>query len=198
MRSTCKAAPRIVRLFIAINIPAAERHAIRVATAAMREAAPHVSWVTEDHLHITLKFLGEQPDSVVDSLRAALSGVARAHRAPRLELGGVGAFPNLRAPRVVWLGVEQDGKLELLHHDIESACEALGHDVEGRVFRPHITLGRVRRELGREQTRTLASAARAVTYAGVVEATSIDLMESQLTPSGPRYMVRAEVPLGGR
>jgi 2'-5' RNA ligase len=187
-----------VRLFIAINLPDDERRAIRDATAGVRGAAPDVSWTAERHLHLTLKFLGTVPDEGVAPLRDALHAVASSHRAPRRELGDVGAFPNLRAPRIVWLGLAQDVRLELLQHDIESACEVLGYEVEGRLFRPHITLGRVRRPLSRDAARALADAARPVTYTGTVEPATVDLMQSQLTPAGPKYTVMAALPFGGR
>ena len=61
-----------------------------------------------------------------------------------MVLQGIGAFPNFRRARVVWIGVEQEPRLELLHHDLELACEQEGFEVEGRPFRPHITLARVR------------------------------------------------------
>jgi 2'-5' RNA ligase len=187
-----------VRLFIALNLPATERHAIHVATTMMREAARGVSWVTEDRLHLTLKFLGEQPERMVSSLQANLTACLSTYRPVQLGLGGLGAFPNLRAPRLVWMGVTPDTRLELLHHDVETACAALGLELEGRAFRPHITLGRVRRELGRDRSRALAAAARGVGYAGTVQVRSVDLMQSELAPAGARYSVLAAIPLGGQ
>jgi 2'-5' RNA ligase len=190
-------AMRTVRLFLAINLPPSERRAIRDATSPMRDAASGVSWVTEDRLHLTLKFLGEQPEQAIEPLRQALLDVAARAPATRLELAGLGAFPNLRDPRVVWLGVGRDPKLELLHHDIESACAELGHEVEGRAFRPHITLGRVRGRLSGQAARALSDAARGVEYSGAVDTTSFEVMSSRLTPSGPNYSVVATFPLRG-
>ena len=186
-----------MRLFLAINLPPSERRAIRDATSPMRDAARGVSWVTEDRLHLTLKFLGEQPERVVEPLREVLLDVAARAPATRLELAGLGAFPNLRDPHVVWLGVGRDPKLELLHHDIESVCARLGYEEDGRAFRPHITLGRVRGRLSGEAARALSDAARRVEYRGAVEATSFEVMSSRLTPSGPNYSVVATIPLKG-
>ena len=188
----------MARLFIAINLPLPERRAIREATAAMRAAGGHVTWVAEENLHLTLKFLGEQPLEALNALSQSLAGVAERCRPLTLELGGVGAFPSLRAPRVVWLGVARDPKLELLHHDVEVACATLGYEVDGRAFRPHITLGRVRARPERDAARALAAAAGLVRHRGVVEARSVDLMSSVLSPRGARYDVLAALPLGGR
>ncbi|HEY9516320.1 MAG TPA: RNA 2',3'-cyclic phosphodiesterase [Gemmatimonadaceae bacterium] len=185
-----------MRLFIAINLPSAERRAIAVATAAMRKAARAVSWVNEERLHLTLEFLGEQPESAVEPLRIALAAVTRRHAPIALALKGLGAFPNLRAPRIVWMGVVPDPKLELLQHDVALVCATLGYERQARAFRPHITIGRARSPLEQRSARALTAAARAVNYAGAPEARTVDIMASQLLPSGPRYSVLAAVPLG--
>lgn len=185
-----------VRLFIAINLPESQRHAIHHATAPLRSAANMVTWVAPDCIHLTMKFLGEQQSEDVPKIRDALAGVARRFQPLRLDLGGVGAFPHLRAPRIFWMGVEADPKLELLHHDLEVACEALGHEVEARAFRPHITLGRVKRDVSAEQVAMMARLATNVRYRGTIDARSIDVMQSELSPAGPRYTVLAAVPLG--
>jgi 2'-5' RNA ligase len=184
-----------VRLFIAINLPPEQRRAIYAAAAPLRAASGDVAWVNEDRLHFTLKFLGEQPSDAADALGSALRPVAARYRPITLQLGGVGAFPSLRAPRVVWLGIAHDAKLELLHHDVESACAALGYEIDGRAFRPHLTLGRIRRELDRAGVRTLADAAEAVEYGDEVEVHSVELMSSTLGRSGSRYAVLETLPL---
>jgi RNA 2',3'-cyclic 3'-phosphodiesterase len=188
--------PIAVRLFIAINLPESERQAIHHATAPLREAAGSVTWVAPECIHITMKFLGEQTPDAVGPVREALAPVARRFHPLRLQLSGIGAFPHLRAPRIFWMGIGNDPKLELLHHDLEVACQTLGHDVEGRAFRPHVTLGRVKREISSEQVGQLARLAANVRYAAAVDAGSIDVMQSELSSHGPRYTVLAAVPLG--
>jgi 2'-5' RNA ligase len=186
-----------VRLFIAINLPPVIRRSIVGVTARMREAAPRMSWVTEERLHLTMEFLGDQSDDAVPELEAALGVAARGHAPVALTLRGLGAFPNLRSPRIVWLGVEAGPKLELLQHDLARACAELGYERDARAFRPHITLGRARTPLRAEAARALTTAARAVTWSANVEATSVDIMESRLLPAGARYSVVAAVPLRG-
>ena len=185
----------IVRLFVAINLPPLVRTTISAATASMREAAGAISWVPADRLHLTMEFLGEQPASAVTALKSALGAAAVRHAPISLALHGLGAFPNLRAPRIVWLGVEPEPKLELLQHDLASAVGELGYERDARAFRPHITLGRARTRLKPDAARALATAARAVDYAEVVEVKTVDLMESQLMRSGTRYSVVAAMPL---
>lgn len=185
-----------VRLFIAINLPDSERQAIHHATAPLRDAARAVTWVAPECIHLTMKFLGEQSPEAVASVRDAVGTVARRFQPLRLDVGGVGAFPHLRAPRIFWMGIAGDPKLELLHHDLEIACEKLGHEVEARAFRPHVTLGRVKRDVTAEQVGTLAKLAANVRYRAMVDARSIDVMQSELSSNGPRYTVLAAVPLG--
>jgi 2'-5' RNA ligase len=87
----------------------------------MRTAAPNASWVSQSNLHLSMKFFGEQPDTVPAELTTLLTSVGAAHQPLDLRLSGLGAFPNLRAPRVVWMGVQQDARRELLHNDVEAA-----------------------------------------------------------------------------
>jgi RNA 2',3'-cyclic 3'-phosphodiesterase len=186
-----------MRLFVALDVLPEVRRRLYEATAAMRDAARGVSWTVEANLHLTLKFLGERPEEALGPLAERLRAVAGGHRPLSLGLGGLGAFPNLRAPRIVWLGVAQDPRLELLHHDVETGCEALGYPVEGRAFRPHITLGRVRRELAAGEARALAEAARAVPFRATAVVDEMRVMSSALTPAGSRYTIQAALPFGG-
>ena len=186
----------IVRLFIAINLPESERQAIHHATAPLRAATRAVTWVAPECIHLTMKFLGEQRPEDVSTVRDAIASVAGRFQPLRLELGGVGAFPHLRAPRIFWMGIGPDPKLELLHHDLEVACEALGHEVEARAFRPHVTLGRVKRDVTPDLAGSLANIARNVRYKAMIDARSVDVMQSELSSAGPRYTVLAAVPLG--
>ena len=157
------------------------------ATSDLRAAAPTLNWMDESRVHLTLKFLGEQEDAVVESLARALDGAAQRHRRFDMRIAGVGAFPNFRRARVVWMGVDRDARLELLHHDVELACERLGFDVEGRPFRPHLTLARVRERTAEEELRRLSRAGKRVEFECETEVRSVDLMRSNLARAGSRY-----------
>jgi 2'-5' RNA ligase len=164
--------PAGVRLFLALNLPA-------------------------DKLHLTVKFIGERPPDAVDALAAAAARVASRHEPLLLEVGRFGAFPSQRRPRVLWLGVRPDPRLELLHHDVELACAELGLPVEGRPFRPHLTLGRVRAAGPPVDPRVLALAARGVHFRVEVTVDSLDLMLSEPAHGGTRYTPLARAPLAG-
>lgn len=163
----------------------------------MRDAAPDVAWVAEPKIHLTLKFIGEMPDERLDPLSAAMQDVARTHAVPAVHLGTAGAFPSLRRPRVVWMGVQPEPRLELLHHDVELACDKLGFELEGRPYRPHLTLGRVRRPLGNDSLKALRTAAKRITFTDHFFARTIDIMQSVPGPGGSKYTVLASAPLRG-
>ena len=187
-----------MRLFVAINLPEAVRQQLYDAVAPLRASAPHVSWGSAEKLHLTVKFLGDRSVEMVDASEAALRAIAGRHRPFDLEIGGVGAFPNLKSPNVVWAGVTPDPRLELLHHDVEVAFQQLGCGVEGRPFRPHVTLGLVRHGGGRDEAKAIARGVRTVSFHAFAQVCTIEVMESALLPGGAQYQVRRSVELGQR
>ena len=187
-----------MRLFFAIELGDAVLDLLEETTAPLRAEAPELAWVARDKRHLTLKFLGDVDESDVPRLIAAADGTAARHRQLEMTVREVGAFPNFRRARVVWIGVEQEPRLELLHHDLELACAEEGFEVEGRPFRPHITLARVRDPLPAERLRALARAARRVRMQANVQVERITLFESTLAPTGARYRRIHAAPLGGR
>ena len=186
-----------MRLFLAISLDADTQRALYEAAAHMRNEAPDLSWTPEHKLHLTLRFLGDQPDAAAARIPAALDDVAGRHRPFDMELRRPGAFPNFRRARVVWMGVEPSPRLELLHHDVELACDALGFGVEGRPFRPHVTLGRVRGRAEETTMRRLSRAARKVEFEDTARVASIDLMRSTLGSGGSTYDRMHAAMLGG-
>ncbi len=184
-----------MRLFLAINLSAPARAAIDSSVAALHAPAPALRWIPPEKLHLTVRFIGERPVEQVPAIRAAIDAAVARHNDVPLAIRGIGAFPNFRRARVVWIGVAPDPRLEMLHHDIESACVALGMEHEGRPFRPHITLARVPPGIDETTLRALARAARAVRYSDVIDVTSVDLMSSELSPEGPHYRLLHSSPL---
>ena len=187
-----------MRLFLALNLPPEQRAGAWAAAAPLREALPAgVSWVREESLHVTLRFLGEQPEELVARLDAELApGLGRAEP-PTVEITGVGAFPTMRRPRILWLGGPTNSALAELYHQVVQACARLGFEPEGRDFRPHVTIGRVRQGAAIDPG-ALAGAAEQVRVDARFTARTVDVMESELTRSGARYRVAAAVPIGSR
>jgi 2'-5' RNA ligase len=187
-----------MRIFFAIELGDAVLDLLEEATVPLRAEAPELAWVPRDKRHLTLKFLGDVDEAAVSKLTEAADRAAARHGPLEMHVREVGAFPNFRRARVVWIGVEQEPRLELLHHDLELACADEGFEVEGRPFRPHVTLARVRAPLPAERLRALARAARRVRAKANVLVERITLFESTLAPTGARYRRIHAASLGGR
>jgi RNA 2',3'-cyclic 3'-phosphodiesterase len=185
-----------MRLFIAMNFPTELRVRWVAETASLRSAAPEVRWVSAAQMHLTVAFLGEQPETIVDKLRPALDAIATTHARFSLEIQGVGAFPNWRRPHVVWLGIAPVASLMALAEAVARDCRALGIPGEDRPFHPHITLARIDKRVSQSHVRQLAGAARALTARSVAELRSVDLMASTLGPGGARHDVLHRALLG--
>jgi 2'-5' RNA ligase len=187
-----------MRLFVAINIPAPIRDALHSDVAPLREASGGVRWVASPALHVTLKFLGEQGDAVLDPLRAALSAVASRHQPFAVETTEVGAFPNFRRPRVVWLGMTGEATFRAIARDLDEALAPMGVAPESRPFQAHVTLGRVKAELRPADSVALAKAAAGTRARRGFSVHAVDLMCSELGPGGSRYSVVASAPFHAR
>jgi len=187
-----------MRLFIAVNFPAAVRDAIYADAEPLRAATTAVRWVSAAALHVTLKFLGEQDESLVTPLRDVLESVVPNHAAISARTTDIGAFPNFRHPRVVWVGMTSERPLQALAADIDQALTPLGIAREARAFQAHLTFGRVKGELGPAQATALAAAAKSYGCSRELAVKTVDLMQSELGPGGSRYSVLAAVPLHAR
>ena len=150
----------------------------------------------KDYRDLAVRFIGERVASSVAEIGRALDVAVQRHAVAPLTIGGIGALPTFRRARVIWMGIAPDPRLELLHHDIESACVALGMEAEGRPFRPHLTLARV--PVGTEASvlRDLSRAARPVHYGETIDAFAVDLMASEAVPGGRQYTLLHSSPLG--
>jgi 2'-5' RNA ligase len=184
-----------MRLFVAINLPADVREALHAAAAPLREHDAPVQWVAPEAIHLTLKFLGEVEPEREDAITAALASVAGGRRAFPLPVGGFGAFPSRTRPRVFWVGTEAVPALELLQHDLERTFADLGFPLEGRPFRPHLTLGRTHKGAER-QARTVGELLDDVAFEDTVTVESVELMQSRLSPRGASYRARHSARLG--
>lgn len=181
----------LLRAFIAIELPAPTREAIRRETAALKGALGKdlVRWVPPENLHLTLKFLGEIPPVHVEFVGQMLAREAAAFAPFEMQVAGLGAFPNAKRPRVIWVGLGAPAPLGSLQRAVEAGVRRLGYEDEGRPFSPHLTLGRVRQNLpaaGLEGIRrALESAQLGAIPAARVEA--VHLFESALEPGGSVY-----------
>ena len=177
------------RLFIAIDLPAAQAEAL----AALRDEALPARWTRPTQFHLTLRFVGEVDEGVAARLEAALAEVAAAPVALRVE--GLGAFPSVRRPRVLFAALAEAPGLVLLQAEVEAAVQRLGLPADPKPFRPHVTLARIkgaRPRAVREFLKTHADLALPPFEAG-----AFVLYESHLGPSGAAHRVRATYALDG-
>jgi len=187
-----------VRLFVAIELSEEWRHAAREARAAIEATTldPRVlRWVDPALMHLTLRFLGEVDEGLVETLRERLDEVSPLE----VELAGaaLGTFGPPRRTQVVWLGVGGNlADLEAVAAGVENAVVEAGFPAEERPFRAHVTLARVRREATPAQRTEVASAVAALDLdlprASTVR--EVVLVRSHLTPRGPRYEVLSRHP----
>jgi 2'-5' RNA ligase len=187
-----------MRLFVAINLPAAERRRVHRATAKLRDTEVPVRWVGPDQYHLTMRFLGEVTRDGLDIVENAVRTAAEKNAAFDVRLAGCGAFPSVRNPRVVWLGADPSPHLRSLKQDLERVLSDAGLGRDTRAFHPHLTLGRVSATGRAGAFRGFGDAAAALDYEGTFRARRLDLMRSQLGPEGSRYSMVSSSKLAGR
>jgi 2'-5' RNA ligase len=129
-----------MRLFVALDIDDNVRNRIARFLDGVRGFAPDVRWVRPESLHVTLKFIGEQPESQIEVIQQALDGVEADHF--ELNFRGYGFFPNVRAPRVFWLGIDSNSKLTSLAAAVDATLVPLEIETEEHVYNAHLTLAR--------------------------------------------------------
>jgi RNA 2',3'-cyclic 3'-phosphodiesterase len=137
---------QIIRSFIAIEIPDEIKNSIADYIDNLKSIAPKLKWVRKNSLHITLKFLGNQPEQKVENVITTLSPMHNFCRPFDITIINTGAFPNQRKPRVIWLGIEPVPREYFFEtfNWIEDKLESIGFDKEQRKFSPHLTLARVK------------------------------------------------------
>ena len=189
----------LLRAFIAVEIPQEIHKAIENETAPLRAALNKslVRWVPTDNMHLTLKFLGDVSPTNLEMLEQMLSVEVSQHRAFELRFGGLGAFPNPKRPRVIWIGIQAPAGLEALQHCIEAAAATLGYPNEKRPFSPHLTVGRVKQKVGSAGMQKIRAVLEETKIGslGTTQVTAVHLFKSDLKPTGAEYTRLFSAPL---
>ena len=133
----------MIRAFIATNIDSRIICEVAETIIQLRRAIPEVRWVAPDNIHLTVKFLGDIDPSRVDPIANALEQALTLFPRFTINAKDLGVFPDLRRPRVLWIGLEGKKLLELASK-IETVLDPLGFSTEKRGFQPHLTIGRWR------------------------------------------------------
>jgi 2'-5' RNA ligase len=188
------------RLFIAVEVPAPVKDALVAVQQQIRRGSPPVKWVAPEAMHLTLQFLGATDTRMVEPIGAALRQALAGQAACELRLGQPGAFPNMRRPGVLWVGLGgATAALEQMQQRIAAALDPLGFPAETRPFHAHLTIGRVRREATAAQQAQIGSALAHVAPPPALtwRVTQVILFQSELQREGPRYTARDTVLLAG-
>ncbi len=187
-----------LRCFIAVGLPADIREGVGGFTETLASRVRGVKWVVPDKLHLTLKFLGPVERPRVPELAQALEEAA-ARRPPfRVCFRGAGVFPKPERPRVVWIGISEGGpELAALQEAIEARIAPLGYPRERRHFTPHLTIGRVK-TVHRPGILAAALAEVEDRVWGDCVVPGVQLIRSQLFPTGPTYSILHQARLSGK
>lgn len=188
----------MLRLFIAVEIPGELQQRVYKETSILRQELDMlVRWVPVEHMHLTLKFLGDVSPSNVEFLMQMLRNEAEAVPCFNIQLTGLGSFPSLRRPRVLYVGIRAPAALEALQRGIESASRRLGYESEERPFSAHLTLGRVKQNATATDQQKIRRAIEStqVDLPGTARVDSMHLFKSELKPSGSVYTRLYSAPL---
>lgn len=190
-----------IRSFIAIELTGEVRSGLHKIQAELKlPGYTFVKWVVPEGIHLTLKFLGNISEQKVTEITRVIEEASREACSFRLTIGGLGVFPNLRRPRVLWVGVGGEvEKLVELQQRIDHGLEPLGFVPEARPFAPHLTLARLREGTAADKLREFGDMIAQKSETGDYEmtVTSVSLMRSQLFPTGAVYSCLTNVELKG-
>lgn len=176
----------MMRLFIAMPLPEKIEESLAKVIFDLKQTRSKVKWVAPKNIHLTLKFLGDTDEQKVPEITDVIKKVGSAYKMVISEINKLGAFPNMRRPRVIWAGLA--GGIDTLAEiagKIENEMEKAGFEKENRPFKSHLTLGRVKDNFG------IAELTDAVEkYDFTPEKVVFDrivLFKSTLTRQGPIY-----------
>ncbi|MHB2015553.1 MAG: RNA 2',3'-cyclic phosphodiesterase [Candidatus Xenobia bacterium] len=185
----------VLRTFIAVHPEPGLVDRILARVEPLRAVAPHVRWLGPQTLHYTLMFLGSTAADRVDAIAQAMRNACTGHGPFDLHVRGLGAFPNTRRPRIIWVGAAQGAEaLCHLQAAVAGAVAPLGFPQEDRAFVPHLTLARVKEPRPHPPLEQALAADAEIPF-GVTRIERISLLRSILHPKGAQYSHLIDVPL---
>jgi len=181
-----------VRLFIAIDLSNTLRKQLstQIDQLAQSLGSKNIRWLKASGIHLTLKFLGDTPENQIADIGIILQDISAQFSPFKMRIEGFGCFPNLNRPRVFWIGVhEQLGIIEGLSQTLDSKMTKLGFKKEGRSFSPHLTVGRIRKDVRSSELSRLSKELESIHIGelGTEWVKEICLFSSTLRPSGAEY-----------
>jgi 2'-5' RNA ligase len=183
----------LIRAFIAVNLASPVIEEIAKVHATLQGAKGDIRWTRREGLHLTLKFLGDIERPQVGPILAAMQEMMHERLPLHILAQGLGAFPNLRRPRVLWVGLSGEG-LQEISEALETALMPLDFPPEEREFTPHLTLGRVRSLRDWEHVLAVMKEYQHARF-GESTVDQVTLYQSELRPEGAVYSPLGSVPL---
>lgn len=185
----------MIRSFLAIEIPQKQIESLAGYLEDLKKVPSKIKWVVPHQVHLTLKFFGSLSQETIDRISQALVKKVSDYPPFTLSLKGIGAFPNLFRPRVIWLGLGGEIEtLQMVSKGIEQSLFSIGIPREERPFHPHLTLGRNKlNQVNEPLYRLLAQWPKEETTSFSIE--EVVLFRSDLKPGGPVYTKLAVFPL---
>ena len=206
-----------MRLFIAISL----NSQLQQELTELQDKFKHLSnvrWVKSQNIHLTLNFLGEVNEGKIPLIKEAMQRAVPGTSPFLISFGGLGVFPNLKAPRVIWLGLKPEEEVVFLQQRLEKELSRIGFIAEKRKFHPHLTLGRVKRgftplekftKQSRSNLRNIKEQRKGsltgfikkiqeleqISLSSKLKVDKIELIESRLTPQGPIYSSQYKISL---
>jgi 2'-5' RNA ligase len=181
----------VIRTFIAVDLPTSVLDALGQISAQLQEKLPDtpVRWVDYRKMHLTLKFLGDISKENISMVEKILQTEASKRQVMEIGVGGIGAFPKMRHPRVIWVGIEAPTELFELRRGIEDGVARLGYNYDKYEFTPHLTLGRISRKASARDVRKVGNVLHEfqVGFLGVARIDAVHLYRSDLHPDGAQY-----------
>ncbi len=178
------------RLFIAIELSGAMKSAIKevIETLRMKDHGA-IRWVQADGMHLTLKFLGDVPESKIEMVGKAIENACAGVESLSVSLNGMGVFPNESRPRVLWIGLAGEPEaLQRVQGKLDEECFMIGFAKEERAFSPHVTLGRMRDDASPQAMQGIVGRLKAIQVSNETHLVDcIALIKSVLGPNGPNY-----------
>lgn len=181
----------VIRAFVAIDLTQDLYTSLEKVSNDLQAALDGmpIRWVPTSKIHLTLKFLGDVSETNVAALTGILQADAANHKVFEISVGGYGVFPNMKRPRVIWVGVEAPEELGNLQRRIEAEAERLGYAPDLRKFNPHLTIARVARNADPKLVRQISEvmAAQKLGFLGAARISEVHLYRSDLQPGGTVY-----------
>ena len=180
-----------MRTFIAVDFQTDILDKIEKIVTYLKTQTPAdaLNWVTKDHLHLTLKFIGEVSTDKISHVKALMAEVLQSSTVFTIEVKGLGLYPNANKPRVIWLGIEHNPVLVDIHERLDHALAQTQIKPDRRAFTPHLTIARVRKNARPDQVRIIGETLSQfkISSLGISQIENIRLYQSELKPQGPTY-----------